>query len=87
MGLFDIFAGKPDIEGSAHDAFVREQARLKKLRREARIEADFMSTEGEGISEKANVTFGDELDLEDLSDEERLQRSTGRIEPDTGLIL
>ena len=86
MGLFDLFTGgSPDLAGQEEDAFRREQARLKIQRRELRKETAFLLEEGKGVSERAEFSFGDELDLENLTEEERLQRSTGRI--DTGLIL
>lgn len=87
MGLFDIFTGSPDLAGEEEDAFRREQERLRKSRIKTREEASFLLEEGQGVSERAEFSFGDELDLEDLTDEERLQRSTGRIETNTGLIL
>ena len=87
MGLFDVFSGgSPDLESEQRDAFARERQRLKLRERQARQEADFLSTEGEGISETADFKFGDETDLEDLTPEEQEARSTGRI-LNTGLIL
>lgn len=87
MALFGLIGDKPDFGNISEDSFLRERARLKKLKIEQREEALFLETEGEGISERAEFTLGHETDLEDLTDEDRLQRSTGRIEPDTGLIL
>jgi len=90
MGLFD--AGIPlgssaNPEQARRDAFQAEMERLQKAEKTAREGAIFAGTEGQGISEAASFTFGDETDLEDLTDEERLARSTGRREFDTGLIL
>jgi len=67
-------------------AFESELERLKKLQVFQESEAAFLTTEGKGISEEADIVFGDETDLEDLSEEERLRRSTGRLS-DTGLFL
>ena len=99
MGLFNSVKGflhKPlgfletdslDLLGASKAAFLREQERLKALKQEARKEAAFALTEGQGIAERAEVTLGDELDLELLTPEEREARSTGRITTNTGLIL
>lgn len=93
MALFDkvssaLGLGGQDIGAVGEQAFRVEQERLRKLRKTSREESAFLETEGKGVSEKADVTFGDQLDLEDLTDEERLQRSSGRIDtPNTGLIL
>ena len=91
MGLFSKVAdtlglgGGQDLGQLSEDAFRRETARLNKLKITKRKEAQFLETEGQGMSEAASFSFGDETDLEDLTQEERTQRSTGRR--DTGLIL
>ena len=88
MGLFDAFTGGGKDLGAVSDrAFRREQERLRKSRQDERRKANLLATEGIGISEQAQVTFGDELDLENLTDEERTERSTGRRELNTGLLL
>lgn len=81
------FGGAPDLNGMSQQAFALEQERLRKLRIQSREDSQFLIEEGKGVSEQANVTFGDQLDLENLTAEERAQRSTGRITPGTGLIL
>ena len=91
MGLFDkvgsLFGGGQDLSNLSGLAFAKEQERLRKLRKKSTEETAFLATEGEGIAEKADIKLGDQLDLEDLTEEERRQRSTGRITPNTGLIL
>jgi len=88
MGLFSgLFGGSADPARAKREAFAAEMERLQKAEKEAREDAVFSGTEGQGISEAASFTFGDEEDLEDLTDEEKLARSTGRREFDTGLIL
>ena len=87
--LTNLFGGgAPNLELTTAMAKSKELKFLQGLRKESREEAKFLETEGEGISERPDITFGDELDLEDLSPEERERRSTGRIErPQTGLLL
>jgi len=83
--LFGV--SEPDLGGASQDAFDREMARLKAKDKVDREEARFLNVEGKGISEEADVVFGDELDLEDLTEAERELRSSGRVIQDTGLIL
>lgn len=89
MGLFDsiLGGGSTDFAGDSQAAFQREMERLRDKSKLERERAKFLTTEGEGISEQTNVTFGADLDLELLSEEEQEQRSSGRITRDTGLIL
>lgn len=83
MGLFS----KPNLSGATRLAFEQEKERLKLKRIEAVKAANLDLTEGVGRARQANVLLGDQLDLEDLTEEERRQRATGRITPNTGLIL
>ena len=64
---------------------IRERARRRTMQeltvaaRRERTAARFLSEEGKGISERTDITLGDELDLEDLTEAERLERSTGEL--------
>lgn len=85
--LTDLFGGnRPNLELESSMAKLKERKLLQELREESKEESKFLRTEGQGISEKATITFGDELDLENLTPEERERRSTGRTAT-TGLIL
>lgn len=70
------------------DAFDEEIEALKRLQALQTKEAEFLTTEGQGIAEQGKVVFGDQLDLEDLTEEEKLRRSTGQVSNiNTGLVL
>lgn len=80
----------PDLAGASEDAFRREMLRLERVRQQKEREAEFSAEEGEGLARTAEFEFGDQFDLEDLTQEQRTERSSGRLakeNTDTGLIL
>ena len=85
-----LFPEDPDLEGASEDAFQRELLRLERVRLQQERVAEFSGEEGEGIARTAEFEFGDQFDLEDLTQEQRAERSSGRLakeNTDTGLIL
>jgi len=83
--LFGV--GNPDLSGAQQGAFENEMARLKAKEKVEREKSLFLAEEGKGIAHQADFKFGDELDLEDLSEEDRTLRSSGRLTRNTGLVL
>ena len=77
----------PDLTGAQQGAFENEMARIKARAKDEREKSRFLANEGEGIAHQADFAFGDELDLEDLTDKERTERGSGRLTRDTGLVL
>ena len=68
-------------------AFDKEIEKLKKLQIFEESQAEFLTSEGKGIAKPAEIQFGDQTDLEDLSEEEQKRRATGRVGRDIGLFL
>lgn len=87
--LGSVFSGPGDLEQLRLRAETAEFGRLKKFAKAQREEAQLATTEGVGVSERPDVSFGDQTDLEDLSAEEREFRSSGRRDSldNTGLLL
>lgn len=74
------FQAPSNSNARTRTAYDEEIERLQQLQAFQEAESLFLTTEGQGVSEEASVVFGDETDLEDLSEEERQRRSTGRID-------
>lgn len=89
-GLGSVFGASSDLESLRRNSESAEFQRLRKLSLKARDEAELLTKEGVGISERPDIQLGHEFDLEDFSREEREFRSTGRRRSrpeDTGLII
>jgi len=69
------------------DAFDEEIEKLERLELLTAQKAAFATKEGQGVSREAEINLGDATDLEDLSDEEREARSSGRVSTQVGLFL
>lgn len=73
--------GKADSNANANaEAWAQhEQRQLATKEREKDAEAKFQATEGQGIKRAGKVSFGNNSQLNRLSDDSRSARSTGRF--------
>lgn len=81
MGMLSkLTGGSADIRGNLESAKKRERDRLAKIKdRDESFVDRFFKTEGQGLRRQNILSFGNEDDLDEMDEDERSLRATGRF--------
>lgn len=77
-----LFGEAPNTGQAQWKAEQRERERLLGIERKKKREARFFTTEGEGKRRFAALSFGNEDELDELSEDRRSLRASGRFADD-----
>lgn len=77
-----LFGEAPNTAQAQRDAEQRERGRLSLIEKKKKRESQFFTTEGEGKRRFAELSFGNEDELDELSEDRRSLRASGRFADD-----